>query len=145
MDHRNIDPAAEPTIQLTIPSHPRFLQLVRGMMTKVTDILSVPAEVSDYIILAVDEACSNIIRHSYMGNPGEKIEFLIISRQKQLKITIMDYGKPWTPARHPPVPEGPWEIKPGGLGLYIIHQVMDQVTYHRSDKGKNIISMVKDL
>jgi len=143
MDHRNIDPTAEPTIELTIPSHPRFLRLVRGMMTKVTQILSVPPEAADYIILAVDEACSNIIRHSYMGNADAKIEFLIITGEKRVEISIMDYGKPWIPMRLPP--GKPSEIKPGGLGLYIIHQVMDQVNYHRSDKGKNTISMVKDL
>lgn len=145
MDNRNIDPNAEPTIELTIPSHPRFLQLVRGVITKVTDILSIPTEVSDYIILAVDEACSNIIRHSYMGNACGKIELLIVPGKKQLKIDIMDYGMPWTPARLPREPGEPLKIKPGGLGLYIIHQVMDQVKYHRSDKDQNTISMVKNL
>ncbi len=143
MDPRSVDPSTEPPIKLTIPSHPRFLQLVRGMMTKVTGILSVPPESADDIILGVDEACSNIIRHSYMGDTTGKIEFLITPGEKELEIIIADYGKPWTPVRLPP--GEPSKIKPGGLGLYIIHQVMDQVNYHRSDKGQNTIRMVKGL
>jgi len=132
----------DPIIELTIPSHPRFLQLVRGVMAKVTKILSIPSEQADYIILAVDEACSNIIRHSDTDEDG-RIDFLITPGKKKLEICIMNYGKPWTPGKV--TLQAPSKIKPGGLGRYIIHQVMDQIHYCNSDKDGNTIRMVKIL
>ncbi|MDD9304093.1 MAG: ATP-binding protein [Desulfobacter sp.] len=134
---------AEQTIELSIPSHPRFLQLVRGMMKKVTAILSIEREQADYIILAVDEACSNIIRHSYKNDHSQKIDFLICLKKSRLDISIMDNGKPFEFTELPC--RDPEEIHPGGLGIYIIRRVMDQVNYHRSKKGQNIIQMVKAL
>ena len=73
----NTSTMASGKIQLSIPSHPQYLQLVRGVVKKATGIIGVSRKDSDHIILAVDEACSNIIKHSYMNNPRKTIDISI--------------------------------------------------------------------
>ena len=133
---------ADQTIELTIPSHPQFLQLVRGVIKKVAGILAMPREQADYLILAVDEACSNIIQHSYQKDPSGRIDFSITLGRDELSISIMDHGQSWDPGRFPR--RDPADIKPGGLGLYIIDQVMDHVDYS-GENGRNTMRMVKRL
>ena len=130
-------------IQLSIPSHPKYLQLVRGIIKKATHIIGFSEDDSAYITLAVDEACSNIIKHSYMNDPGKKIDICINAHEKELKIHITDYGKQCniTQMKSRDIDD----IRPGGLGLYIMNKIMDSVEYDCSSTLKNQIRMVKRL
>ncbi len=130
-------------IEMSIPSHPQFLQVVRAMMGKVTGILEIPKDQAGSIILAVDEACSNIIKYSYLNAPSGKIDFLIHLETNRLEIAITDYGKACDINKLKP--RDPSDIKPGGLGTYIISQVMDLVEYQCGHNGKNRIRMVSAL
>lgn len=131
------------TITLSVPSHPRFLQLIRGTMAKLAAVLEIPRDQAGSIILAVDEACSNIIKHSYLNDPSGKMDFLIRFGQERLEITITDYGKACDITRLKPRDLD--DIRPGGLGTYIINEVMDQVEYQCGHKGKNRIKMAINL
>ena len=128
-------------IQLSIPSHPKYLQLVRGVIEKITEIIGFSGDDSGHITLAVDEACSNIIKHSYMDDPGKKIDIAIKAHGKELKIHITDYGKQCDIRLMQSRDIN--DIRPGGLGIYIINTVMDSVEYDCSSPGKNQIRMVK--
>ncbi|MBA3011769.1 MAG: ATP-binding protein [Desulfobacula sp.] len=130
-------------IQLSIPSHPQYLQLVRGVVKKATGIIGVSRKDSDHIILAVDEACSNIIKHSYMNNPEKTIDISIGTQGKELHILITDYGKKCDIRQL--LPRDIDIIRPGGLGLYIINHAMDSVEYDCSASGKNQVRMIKCL
>ncbi|MCG8685857.1 MAG: ATP-binding protein [Desulfobacterales bacterium] len=130
-------------IALTIPSHPRFLQLVRGVVQKVAQIQNLSLDQTDNITLAVDEACSNIIRHAYMNDTSRTLDLDFNILENRLDITITDYGKQCDAAKL--VPKEPDQTKPGGLGLYIMHTVMDDVTFECTLKGKNIVRMSIDL
>jgi anti-sigma regulatory factor (Ser/Thr protein kinase) len=128
-------------IQLSILSHPKYLQLVRGAMRKVTDIIGFSVEDADHITLAVDEACSNIIKHSYMNDPDKKIDISIKVQGKKLEIHITDYGKKCKSSDMQSRDIS--DIRPGGLGIHIINKVMDSVEYDSSSPRKNQIRMVK--
>lgn len=132
---------ASENIQLSIPSHPKYLQLVRGVMKKITEIIGFSEDDSGHITLAVDEACSNIIKHSYMNDPGKKIDISIKAHGKELEIHITDYGKQCDIRLMQSRDIN--DIRPGGLGIYIINKVMDSVKYDCSSPGKNQIRMVK--
>lgn len=129
-------------LELSIPSHPSFLQLVRGMMKKVGDILELPGDLCANIILAVDEASSNIIKHAYDNDPGGTIDFKVDICSTRLSILITDYGKKYdlTRLRSRALDD----VKPGGLGVYIIRQIMDEVNY-TCDTEQNTIRMIKYL
>ena len=140
---RNTKQAINQTMELSIPSHPRFLQVVRAMMSRVAAILNIPDAKTGSIVLAVDEACSNIIKHAYFNDPSGVIEFSITPGKTRLEIAITDYGKSCD--MNLMKPRELDDIRPGGLGTYIIGQVMDEVEYHCGNNGKNQIKMVTRL
>jgi anti-sigma regulatory factor (Ser/Thr protein kinase) len=134
---------ASENIKLSIPSHPKYLQLVRGAMEKATRIIGFSEDGSGHIILAVDEACSNIIKHSYMNDPKGKIDISIEIHGKELKIHITDYGKQCDIRQMQS--RDIEDIRPGGLGIYIINQVMDSVEYDCSSASQNQVIMIKRM
>ncbi|MCG8619513.1 MAG: ATP-binding protein [Desulfobacterales bacterium] len=147
MDPRSVDQPPEnngnQTIELSIPSHPRFLQVVRAMMGRVAAILDIPDSKSGNLVLAVDEACSNIIKHAYFNDPSGTIDFCVTLDKKRLEIAITDYGKSCDISLMKP--RALDDIRPGGLGTYIINQVMDEVEYRCGHNGRNQIRMVTRL
>ena len=95
--------------------------------------------------LAVAEACENIIKHGYgTAQPGE-IRVAVTSAPGDLTVRLEDSGSPFNPARRPT--EQPWDENDppvGGLGLLIIHRVMDRVSYLRR-AGVNRLTMRKHM
>jgi len=80
--------------------------------------------------LAVDEAATNIIEHAYDGKDGS-ITIEILKEDGACIIQLIDTGKAFDPAIIPaPNIGAPIEQRtPGGLGMYIMHLVMDEVRY----------------
>jgi anti-sigma regulatory factor (Ser/Thr protein kinase) len=98
------------------------------------------------LLLAVDEACTNIIQHGYAGmNPGSIILALEVSA-RQVNVTLTDFGHPFEPSEpvKPDVQAGLEDQIQGGFGLYFIYQTMDQVDYETSEAG-NRLKFIKNL
>jgi anti-sigma regulatory factor (Ser/Thr protein kinase) len=93
------------------------------------------------IVLAVDEAVANIIRHSYDMKPDCDIEYKVTSSGENFIVALRDYGKPCDPAKIAPRPLH--EIRPGGLGTHFIKTVMDEVKYCSRDPGTELILVKK--
>jgi anti-sigma regulatory factor (Ser/Thr protein kinase) len=95
--------------------------------------------------LAVAEACENIIKHGYSGEGGGEIRLEVSSASGELTIRLEDSAPSFNPARLPSA--HPWDQHDppvGGLGLRIIHRVMDHVSYVRRS-GTNRLTMRKRL
>ena len=93
--------------------------------------------------LAAGEACENIILHGYQKETGGDITVTVEFDPGQLTIILCDQAPPFNPAESPPSREWSVEDPPiGGLGLVIIHKVMDEVDYTRI-KGENCLRMKK--
>lgn len=94
--------------------------------------------------LALDEACANIIEHSYEDNPNGEIEATIQVTRDSCAIFLTDFGKPYDPARVNDPASGVSidEMKPGGLGLHLMRNVMDVVHYEPGPRG-NRLTMIK--
>lgn len=93
--------------------------------------------------LAASEACENIVKHGYGDQSSGNIEVRLRSNPSDLTIELIDTAPPFNPAS-PPV-AAPWSVDDppvGGLGLLIIHRVMDQVKYRRGH-GQNRLVMRK--
>ena len=95
--------------------------------------------------LAVDEACSNIIEHSYQEEKGAKIRCSYIILNDGLKITIQDWGKPFSPDE---IPDPNFEVdlndlEPRGAGLYFMKNLMDEVKFDFESGDGNILTMIK--
>ncbi len=92
------------------------------------------------VVLAVDEAFTNVIRHSYRGKEG-KIQIEFRDCPDRVEITIRDFGKKFDPTQMPK-PELPPK-KPGGLGIYFIKTLMDKVEYDGGCEDGNRLCLTK--
>ena len=128
---------------LSLKSHPENLSRVRSLITNVLLTIKVSKQDSQNIILAVVEACSNIIKHSYKNDYNQKIDLTINVEAKALTISIIDKGLKFDINSFEPRDVS--KVRPGGLGVHIIKQVMDIVEYTQTSQGFNKIKMVKKL
>jgi anti-sigma regulatory factor (Ser/Thr protein kinase) len=94
--------------------------------------------------LAVGEACENVINHGYdREGDGDLILSYTISPGK-LILELCDSAPPFNPSVYPAEADWVEEDPPvGGLGLKIIHRVMDKVIYRRK-KGRNYLELHKN-
>ncbi len=95
---------------------------------------------TEEILLCVDEALTNIIRHAYQGNPG-KMTVLVQVNHDKVEIVMEDQGKKFDPTQVPS-PELPRE-KPGGLGVHFIRTIMDQMIYDAHYLQGNRLRLIK--
>jgi serine/threonine-protein kinase RsbW len=103
------------------------------------------------ILRIVAEALNNVIKHAYDSEPGHNIEVTIFVYNDKMIFQIIDIGKSMKPAQcnfsHARLDFEPDKIETlpvGGMGLYIINSLMDEVSYETAE-GKNILTMVKLL
>lgn len=99
------------------------------------------------IQLAADEASSNIIEHAYAGVKEGKLEIECSTFRGGLKIVMRDQGKSFNPSSvpEPNVNASLSERKIGGLGLYLMRKLMDEVTYESSSETGNTLTMIKRI
>lgn len=100
-------------------------------------------QVSD-LQLAVDEAYTNIIKHAYKNNSHEDVEINLTFDPDKLCISLFDSGNSFEPDNYniPDIRKKIKERKRGGMGVYLIHQLMDSVSYHQNP-DKNEIRLCK--
>lgn len=96
------------------------------------------------IQLAVDEACSNVIKHAYKGDSTKKLRINIRANSVQLEIVISDQGQAFDESsyREPDIKDRIKHRMKGGVGVYLMRKLMDKVEYH-SEHGENYIRLVK--
>ena|ERR1035437_7855144 len=94
---------------------------------------------------AVDEACTNIIVHAYGGEGIGNIQCTCLIDENTLTIILQDQGRPFDPSQIcEPDRSAPLEERQThGLGLYFIHQFMDEVHFEFTSNSGNILKMVK--
>ena len=95
--------------------------------------------------LAVDEACTNIIEHAYgVENEGE-IECTCDAEDDRLTVILRDHGKPFDPSSvtEPDLSSGLEKRPLGGLGVYLMRQLMDEVRFESRGEAGNLLTMVK--
>ncbi len=116
------------SFRIELSSSPRLLQVVRAVVSQYGRLLELAEEETFRLKTAVDEACANVIRHSYGGDTGQRIVLTFTLSEDRLEILLRDFGK-----------------KPGGLGLPLILHVMDEVAYDLSPEKGSALRMVKYL
>lgn len=110
------------------------------------DACRLDESLSMQIKLALEEAVTNVILYAYPETAGQDIRIDMSHERGWVKITVTDGGIAFDPlARKDPDLTLPAEERPvGGLGIYLVKQLMTTVEYKRSD-GKNILIMTKEI
>jgi len=132
----------EVSIKLALPSNPRYLNLVRAVIGELAATQGLQSEEGRRLILAVDEALANVIRHAYLGDTQKPVEMTCQAFPDRLEFVLFDHGIAPDPARLAPHPLD--DVALSGRGTYIIRSIMDGVSYERAPAG-NILRLTKRL
>jgi len=97
--------------------------------------------------LAVDEACTNIISHGYDGLEPGPIKLVFESDAEKIRLNIFDEGRSFNPDNADEADiESDWEERRiGGLGLFMIKEMVDEIEYTQTDEGSNLLVLTKNL
>jgi serine/threonine-protein kinase RsbW len=128
------------SLKLVLASDPRLLCAVRSAVHQMASIVGFTEEDCHSIILAVDEALTNVIRHAYDNRHDESIELTCRGLENGMEFIVKDQGRPVDPAKV--CARSLEAVRPGGLGTHIIKQIMDQVHYQPLPDG-NQLRLVK--
>ncbi len=99
------------------------------------------------LVLAVDEICTNIATHGYKGLEPGMITVRFRAGKKRVTIIISDRGHPFDPGNAPePNLDRDWRKRPiGGLGLFLVNKIADEVNYKSAPDGTNHLTLVKKI
>ena len=117
--------------KLSIPSSTLHLEEVRRFVeTHAREAAFGDKTVEDFKI-AVDEACTNIIKHAYDGDSSRKIDLAVIVDDKRFTVRIRDEGRAFKSQTYsePDIFHLAKSRRAGGFGVHIMRQLMDQVEY----------------
>jgi serine/threonine-protein kinase RsbW len=104
-----------------------------------------PASANE-VQLVIDEACTNVIKHAYAGVVGP-LKLVLEMTGDDLIIVVNDKGKPFDPCSVPPPDLGTnvETRKIGGLGMYFMQKLTDEITYSFDARLGNRLTMKKRL
>lgn len=135
-------------IHLAIDSSLEHVGLVGAAVRGAARLAAFAERTCRQIELSAVEAVNNAIRHAYAGRPGHLVEIDVRILSDALVIEVLDRGTPMRrPLRRVPLafdPEDRENLPEGGMGLFLIQSIMDDVRYV-SEKGSNRMTMTKKL
>jgi serine/threonine-protein kinase RsbW len=135
------------TKEITILNETKFLASVREGVREVVTLGRFPEGELNRLTLAVDEAVTNIMEHAYQHDleGREKIEVSLAANDSEFTACVRDWGQSFSPL-DVPAPNLEQHVKQGrkhGLGVFLIKQIMDEVSYTTNDEGRNELCMIK--
>ena len=131
---------------LTIESKTEHLIEVRDFIASAAREFGFSDEEVSKISLAIDEACTNIIKHAYGFDPTQQIGIIVRGGNGTFEVLITDHGRQFNPSSvpSPDMKEYLTNFRRGGLGVYLMRSLMDKVEYSIRP-GKNEVRLVKYL
>ena len=128
--------------KIEFSSHTGNLALMRNCVRHFLEAFPLSEHQRTLMVLGVDEACTNIIRHAYHLRDDQLISLSLEGRNDCVCLRLRDYGKQATPHAMKSRPAD--LIKPGGLGLHLIRNAFDQVDYVLRSRGTELV-LTKNL
>jgi serine/threonine-protein kinase RsbW len=131
--------------KMTFPASFEFLDEIREFVAIIAREGGFAEKEIYSLQLAADEAATNIIEHAYEGASDAEFDVVCEMRGDTLTITMRDYGKPFNPSnvKQPNLKADLSERKIGGLGLYLMRKLMDEVHYISNPRTGNLLTMTK--
>ncbi len=135
------------TFNISVKSSTEELSAIRNFIRDSITPAGVPQDAVDKIILAVDEASTNIVKHSYHYAKDREIKVNLALEQGYCVVTILDYGDSFDPNEipKPDMKQYLEEKRVGGLGLYLMRTLMDEVQYTSYEGKYNKLVLIKKL
>lgn len=136
-----------PDEKLIISSSTKNLSKVRSYVEHQAKLLSLDDNTINQIILAVDEACTNIIKYSHSYNESNSIEISTRLQNNDFKILIKYSGKSFDPNNidNPNMDEYFKSFRVGGLGIPMMKKFMNKIEYDYKTPDVNSLTLVKSI
>ena len=132
--------------KLIIKNHVGELERVNKFIEEIGVELGLDMELQMNLNLVMEEMVSNVIFYAYPEGKTADIELVAESNGKELTFMLSDQGKEFDPtAKEDADPDvNPMDREIGGMGIFIVKNIMNQVTYQRLE-GKNLLTMKKEI
>jgi serine/threonine-protein kinase RsbW len=138
-------PSFERTFSLHVPSSTENLSMIRDFVSNIGGRAGFDENEVARIVLAVDEACANVIEHAYGHDTTKAVSVRATFDDEKLLISVIDEGRGFDPSKvqQESVEQLVQERKSGGLGIRLIRTLMDEVSYEIVPGQKNELHMTK--
>jgi serine/threonine-protein kinase RsbW len=135
------------TDSINIESKTERLIVVRDFVSGAAREFGFGDEEISKIALAVDEACTNVIKHAYKFDPGKTITITVKRGNGAFEVAIRDSGKRFNPegVQTPDMKEYLSHFRRGGLGVYLMKTLMDKIEYDFEPGQPNEVRLIKYL
>ena len=134
-------------IHIDLSADPRLLSSVRGLVRTYLINEGFTGERANEVVLAVDEACTNAMRHSYGGNQDGRLRLTVRTNDGAIEFILRDHGVPVVKEkceRRELTPVDPGALTPGGLGVQLMYRVFDEVKFSPGrEKGNRVVMRLK--
>ena len=131
-------------LELRTPARAGELKRIRDAVRETAVTAGCGSGCAGDIVMAVDEACQNIIRHAYGKHRDGEIVVEIERQGEDLVLSLVDFAPPIDPTRVKGRDLD--DVRPGGLGTHLIREVMDSADFIEPPPGcGNLLRMVKRI
>ena len=131
--------------EISIHNRVGELERVNQFVEDIGEELGLDMELLMNLNLVMEEMVSNIIFYAYPEGTDASIELVAESDGKELTFVLSDQGKEFDPTLKDADPDvNPMDRDIGGMGIFIVKNIMNEVTYQRLE-GKNLLTMKKDI
>lgn len=138
------EPLGDLLLSLRLPAQADRLKVVRRAVEEAARLAGAAENEACDVVLAVDEACQNVVRHAYGGRGDGDIAIELRRQPGRVVVLLRDFADPIDTSLVKPRPLE--DVRPGGLGTHFMREVMDEVDFLPPPfGGGNLLRMVKRL
>jgi len=132
-------------VDIKVPNQTRYLCLIghigENIARTLRDYSGDREKLAFDLNLVLTEAMANAIQHANEGDPAKEVHIEISTVSQRLIIRVFDFGpgfdvEQYIKPRHP--------LEENGRGIYLIHTIMDEISYNSTEEG-HVLEMVKNL
>ena len=130
---------------LRFASDLRELERIQSVIKELEKEADWPPDLVYQVNLALEELVVNVIHYGHRGDPNHEIAIDLNWEAEKLTIEIVDDAPAFNPLKDNPEPDltSKLENRPiGGLGIYLVHHLMDEIQYRR-EQGRNHLTLIK--
>ena len=134
------------TKKLTLHNDVQQISKLADFVDAIAEEASIDSSLAMSLNLALEEAVTNVVMYAYLAGDEGDVDIVAELSDGSLLFTISDKGIPFDPTKKEDadITLGVEERQIGGLGIFLVRQLMDTVEYERKD-GYNILTMKKKL
>jgi anti-sigma regulatory factor (Ser/Thr protein kinase) len=134
----------EPTRELVLPNEPSRLTEIRRFVAHYLADVRAPVDISSEIVLAVNEAAANAARYGRRHEGRSELRIRCSLQGPSVQISVADDGGGFDASTVPEHPSLPDRYASGGRGLFLMHELMDNVEFDATPNG-TVVNLVRAI